>query len=151
MQLTPEQINLLGLPKGSTVTLSIEPPKPEKWEPKHVGSGYSVSSNLNVIANCNNPNTPAINLFPNPMLAENACNNITSYLRQLAWLRENDDGWCADWTNVSQTKYQIGYDHQENKWVVFSASGIQDIAGVYMSKSNADKLLDLLNSGIVEF
>jgi hypothetical protein len=151
MQLTPEQINLLGLPKGSIVTLSIEPPKPEKWEPKHIGNGYSVSSNLNVIANCNNSYTPAINLFPSPMSAGNACNNITSYLRQLAWLRENDDGWFAEWDNTNQLKYQVTYNHREKAWVRLYTTGLQDIAGVYMSKSNADKLLDLLNSGIVEF
>jgi hypothetical protein len=148
MQLTPEQINLLGLPKGSTVTLSIERP-PEKWEPKSVNYGYTFSSNFKIINSCHS--TPVISLFPSPMLAEDACNTITFYLRHLAWLRENDDEWVADWGNVSQTKYQIGYDHQENKWVVLSASGIQDIAGIYMSKPTAEKLVDLLNSGVVEF
>jgi hypothetical protein len=151
MQLTPEQINLLGLPKGSTVTLSIEPPKPEKWEPKHVGSGYSISSNLNVIAKCNNPDTPAINLFPSPGLAGNACNNITSYLRQLAWLRENDDGWVADWDNNGQVKYRILYDHVSKKWAIHQTYVNYAPSVIYMSKPTADKLVDLLNSGIVEF
>ena len=151
MQLTPEQINLLGLPKGSTVTLSIEPPKPEKWEPKYSIDGYFIASNLSIIPTSYNSNIPAINTFPSLMLAGNACNNITSYLRQLAWLRENDDGWFADWDNRDQLKYQVTYNHREKVWVRLYTTGLQDIAGVYMSKSNADKLLDLLNSGIVEF
>ena len=151
MQLTPEQINLLGLPKGSTVTLSIEPPKPEKWEPKHIGNGYSISSNLKVIANCNNSYTPAINLFPSPMLAEDARDTITSYLRHLAWLRENDDGWIADWDNDCQIKHRITYDRRSEKWVIQQAYVTYTLGVIYMSKPTAEKLVDLLNSGIVEF
>jgi hypothetical protein len=151
MQLTPEQINLLGLPKGSTVTLSIESPKPEKWKPKHVGSGYRISSSLNIIATCNHPDIPPINLFPSSMLAEDACNAITSYLRQLAWLRENGDGWFADWDNDCQIKHRITYDRRSEKWVIQQAYVTYTPGVIYMSKPTADKLVDLLNSGIVEF
>jgi hypothetical protein len=148
MQLTPEQINLLGLPKGSTVTLSIERP-PEKWEPKSVTYGYTFSSNFKVIASCYS--TPVISLFPSPMLAEDACNAITSYLRQLAWLRENDDGWVANWNNHNQIKCRVVYDHSTKEWNVFTGYKVFTPTAVYMSNSNADKLVDLLNSGIVEF
>jgi hypothetical protein len=148
MQLTPEQINLLGLPKGSTVTLSIERP-PEKWEPKSVNYGYTFSSNFKIINSCHS--TPVISLFPSPMLAEDACNAITSYLRQLAWLRENDDGWVADWDNHNQVKYRIVYDHSTKEWTAFTSYNITNPATVCMSGPNADKLVDLLNSGIVEF
>ena len=151
MQLTPEQINLLGLPKGSTVTLSIEPPKPEKWEPKHNTDGYFISSNLNIIATCYTSDIPAINTFPSPMLAKNACNTIISYLRQLAWLRENDDGWFADWSDYCQLKYRVVYNHSTEKWDVISSYETSTPNVIYMSKPNAYKLLELLNSGIVEF
>ena len=151
MQLTPEQITLLGLPKGSTVTLSIEPPKLEKWKPKHIGSGYRISSSLKVIATCNNPDIPPINLFPSYMLAANACNTITSYLRHLAWLRENDDGWVADWDNNGQVKYRILYDHISKKWAIHQTYVTYTPGVIYMSKPTAEKLVGLLNSGIVEF
>jgi hypothetical protein len=148
MQLTPEQIALLGLPKGSTVTLSIEPPKTKKWEPKSVNYGYTFSSNFKIINSCHS--TPVISLFPSPMLAEDACNAITSYLRQLAWLRENDDGWVDDWNNHNQIKHRITYDCIREKWVIQQAYVTYTPGVIYMSKPTAEKLVDLLNSGIVE-
>lgn len=149
MQLTPEQINLLGLPKGSTVTLSIESPKPEKWEPPITTKGFFINSKLEIGFDFRQSRSP--NVFPTLKSAESACDAITSYLRQLAWLRENDDGWFADWNNHHQTKYRITYNHCTKEWGILTGYKISIPGAIYMSKSNAEKLAALLNSGVVEF
>lgn len=85
--------------------------------------------------------------------AEAAAKQLRSYARHLAWLSENDDGWKANWADTRQAKYFVYLDRMpcENQYSLGSHDRYKFLNTIYMSKSNAIKLVGLLNSGQVEF
>lgn len=68
----------------------------------------------------------------------------------MAWLKENDDGWVANWNNIDQKKYFINYSSYEESWNKNFISTLKSPCVVYMSEENAIKLRDLINSGVVD-
>ena len=69
--------------------------------------------------------------------------------RQFQWLQENDDGWKADWSNHDQPKFYVYYRYDTKDWFINKTFKFKDLNTIYMSKLNAYKLTDLLNSGEV--
>jgi hypothetical protein len=68
--------------------------------------------------------------------------------RMRAWLRENDDGRVADWSDGEQRNWVVVFKHQTKEWAASCVHSLL-IGIIYMSKPNAEKLRDLLNSGEV--
>ncbi len=149
IQLTAEQFE--ALQSGQPIT--IEPPKPAitKWEP--AGGAYFICTSLDSTAKANS--TKIFRLagmeYQTQSQAEQAAKALRSYARQLAWLAENDDGWVADWNNSQQLKYYIYTAHSSNKITTYTNYTAQPFGIIYMSESNATKLAQLMNDGIVEF
>jgi hypothetical protein len=159
MILTKEQIKLLGLdlPEGSEVALDIKLPESKKWNPSPIEHGYyietvgAVDIYVQEVSGYHpNYQSDIGNLFKERNDAISAKNDIISYLRILAWLKENDDGWVADWNNIDQKKYFINYSYYEENWNKTFVSTLKSPCVVYMSEENAIKLCDLINSGIVD-
>ena len=145
IQLTAEQFE--ALQSGQPIT--IEPPKPAitKWEPR--GGSIQITSSLNVTGKWD-PTSAGME-YPNTDKANSAAKALRAYARQLAWLAENDDGWIADWSNSNQFKYFVYIAHSSNKVSIYKNFTAQSFGIVYMSESNATKLAQLMNNGIVEF
>ena len=145
IQLTAEQFQ--ALQSGQPIT--IEPPKPTitKWEPR--GGNIQITASLNVTGKWEP--TSAGMCYPNINKANSAAKALRSYARQLAWLAENDDGWVADWNDYKQNKYFVGYNHYHQKITRCNSYNTQFINTIYMSETNASKLAQLMNDGIVEF
>lgn len=139
IQLTAEQFK--ALQSGQSIT--IEPPKPAitKWEP--IGGNYAVSFSNNL--------AKAGFSYKTSSEADNAAKAIRSYARQLAWVSEHCDEWMADWSDEHQGKYFVTYSHECKKFQTTYCYQSQYINTVHMSKSNATKLAQLMNDGIVEF
>jgi hypothetical protein len=68
---------------------------------------------------------------------------------QTAYLKKNN--WVVDWDDDCQAKYRVAYDHRSGKWVMQQTYVTYNPGVTYMSKTTTEKLVDLLNSGIVEF
>ena len=147
--LTDKQMK--ALQSGQSIT--IEPPKPAivKWEPK--GGFYCVYGDLST----DYVKLPSNNYIKSGMTyktqsqAEQAARVLRSYARQLAWLAENDDGWVADWNNISSIKYYVSYNHTYRTWKICNNTSARALGNIYMSEDNAKKLCQLLNDEIVEF
>lgn len=152
IQLTAEQFE--ALQSGQPIT--IEPPKSAitKWEP--VGGHYCV---INYCLSAGYWDTApggaiaSVLSYKTQSQAEQAAKALRSYARQLAWLAENDDGWVADWNDSQQLKYYIYTAHSSssNKITTYTNFTDQSFGIIYMSESNATKLAQLMNDGIVEF
>ena len=150
IQLTAEQFQ--ALQSGQPIT--IEPPKPvipiAKWEP--IGGEFSISNSFSVLGIKTEDEVKKSGMkYKTKNQAENAAKALRSYARQLAWLAENDDGWVADWSDAYQGKYQIYIENNGNKINTHRNFIDRSIGIIYMSESNAIKLAQLMNDGIVEF
>ena len=152
IQLTAEQFE--ALQSGQPIT--IEPPKPAipiaKWEPiegNYCVVNYCLSAGYYNKAPSNAANSGLT--YKTKAQADSAAKAIRAYARQLAWLAENDDGWVADWSKAGQAKYFIYTGHISNKVTVYRNYTDQSFGIIYMSESNAIKLAQLMNDGIVEF
>ena len=150
IQLTAEQFQ--ALQSGQPIT--IEPPKPvipiAKWEP--IGGEFSISNSFSVLGIKTEDEVKKSGMkYKTKNQAENAAKALRSYARQLAWLAENDDGWVADWNDYKQNKYFVGYNHYHQKITRCNSYNTQFINTIYMSETNASKLAQLMNDGIVEF
>ena len=149
IQLTAEQFE--ALQSGQPIT--IEPPKPAitKWEP--AGGAYYICTSLSSVAKCKStkPFRLAGVEYQTRSRADSAAKQLRAYARQLAWLAENDDGWVADWNDSQQLKYYIYTAHSSNKITTYTNFTDQSFGIIYMSESNAIKLAQLMNDGIVEF
>lgn len=150
IQLTAEQFE--ALQSGQSIT--IEPPKSAitKWEP--IGGNFVISGSLDSsypIENKHNEYSASGLRYQTKSQADSAAKAIRAYARQLAWLAENDDGWIADWSNSNQVKYFVYIAHSSNKITVYRNFTDQSFGIIYMSESNATKLAQLMNDGIVEF
>jgi hypothetical protein len=62
------------------------------------------------------------------------------------YVRNNWDGWTADWNDNHQGKCYIYYNHKIEKWV-FSVTFMLKKNGIYMSENMAIKVIEMLNSG----
>ena len=152
IQLTAEQFE--ALQSGQPIT--IEPPKPAiqiaKWEP--IEGNYCV---VNYCLSADYYNKPPSNAaasgltYKTQSQADSAAKALRSYARQLAWLAENDDGWVADWSNSKQGKYFVYIEHSSNKIKLYRNVTDRSFGIIYMSQTNAEKLAQLMNDGIVEF
>lgn len=149
IQLTAEQFE--ALQSGQPIT--IEPPKSAitKWEPaggRHTLDFIEVRS---YEAFSNDKYRLAGVEYQTKYQANSAAKQLRAYARQLAWLAENDDGWIADWDNLEQSKYFVYIAYNSNKVNVCSNIIGKFFGTIYMSHSNATKLAQLMNDGIVEF
>ena len=150
IQLTAEQFE--ALQSGQPIT--IEPPKPTitKWKP--IEGNYCV---INYCLSADYYNKAPLNAVDSGLTyktqsqADSAAKQLRAYARQLAYLAENDDGWVADWSDKNQGKNFVMYSHECKKFITTIHYKTQNINTVYMSKSNATKLAQLMNDGIVEF
>lgn len=149
IQLTTEQFE--ALQSGQPIT--IEPPKPvvTKWEPKPGKFTIDLISLVGYEAQSNDKYRLAGAEYQTKSKADAAAKVIRSYARQLAWLAENDDGWIADWSNESQIKYFVIYSHECKEFQSVNCYQSQYVSNIFMSKTNATKLAQLMNDGIVEF
>ena len=150
IQLTAEQFE--ALQSGQPIT--IEPPKPAitKWEP--VGGHYCVINYCLSAGYWDTASGGAIASglsYKTQSQADSAAKAIRVYARQLAWLAENDDGWVADWNDSNQGKYFVYIEHSSNKIKQYRNYTDKSFGIIYMSESNATKLAQLMNDGIVEF
>ena len=149
IQLTAEQFE--ALQSGQPIT--IEPPKPAitKWEP--AGGEYTIKTALDDVVKCKSAKPfRLVGLeYQTKSQADSAAKALRSYARQLAWLAENDDGWVADWSNSNQGKYFVYIEHSSNKIKLYRNFTDQSFGIIYMSQTNAEKLAQLMNDGIVEF
>ena len=149
IQLTAEQFQ--ALQSGQPIT--IEPPKPviTKWEPK---PGKFIID-LIFLESHEMPSSKDYRLagveYPTKETGVSAAKKLRAYARQLAWLAENDDGWVADWSNDNQNKYYVYYDYKESNFKSSCYCHTQYTNTIFMSESNAEKLAQLMNDGIVEF
>ncbi len=151
IQLTAEQFE--ALQSGQPIT--IEPPKPAitKWEPKPGAFTIDLLSLVSYEAPSSNEYRLAGVEYQTRSQADSAAKQLRAYARQLAWLAENDDGWVADWNDSQQLKYYIYTAHSSNsnKITTYTNFTDQSFGIIYMSESNAIKLAQLMNDGIVEF
>lgn len=149
IQLTTEQFQ--ALQSGQPIT--IEPPKPAitKWEPKPGKFTIDLISLVPYEAASNDKYRLAGVEYQTKSQADNAAKAIRAYARQLAWVSEHCDGWVADWSNRDQNKYFVLYAHEGKKFQTTYCYQSQYINTVFMSESNAEKLAQLMNDGIVEF
>ena len=152
IQLTAEQFE--ALQSGQPIT--IEPPKPvisiAKWEPiegNYCVVNYCLSADYYNKAPSNAADSGLT--YKTKSQADSAAKAIRAYARQLAWLAENDDGWIADWNNYKQNKYFVSYNHYHQKITRCNSYNTQFINIIFMSETNASKLAQLMNDGIVEF
>lgn len=150
IQLTAEQFE--ALQSGQSIT--IEPPKPAitKWEP--VGGHYCVINyclSFSYWDTAPREATTSGLSYKTQSQADSAAKAIRTYARQLAWLAENDDGWIADWNDSQQLKYYVYIEHSSNKIKLYRNFIDQSFGIIYMSQTNAEKLAQLMNDGIVEF
>ena len=149
IQLTAVQFE--ALQSGQPIT--IEPPKPAitKWEPKP----GRFTADITTVKSYESTSTKEYQLagmeYQTQSQADSAAKQLRAYARQLAWLAENDDGWIADWSNSNQFKYFVYIAHSSNKVSIYKNFTAQSFGIVYMSESNATKLAQLMNNGIVEF
>jgi len=141
--LTEEQAQQLC--KGESITIS---PKPKQWEPK--GGEYCITTNGKVIKEASLPEFRKFGTERQTQEeAEDARDAMRVHNRLLAWVAENDKGWVADWEDATQTKYYIFHSYSPEKYGYYSTSQIKDLGTVYMSKSAAERLVKLLNEGVV--
>ena len=151
IQLTAEQFE--ALKSGQPIT--IEPPKATipiaKWEP--AGGEYTIKTALEDVVKCKSAKLfRLVGLeYQTQSQAGSAAKQLKAYARQLAWLAENDDGWVADWNDYKQNKYFVGYNHYHQKITRCNVYNTLFINTIYMSETNASKLAQLMNHGIVEF
>lgn len=148
IQLTDEQYS--ALMQGEPIT--IEPPKPEKWQPKY-GEWY-VSISGRVLKGRPFGTFPSFfgMEYQTEEQAVKARDAMRKHNRLLAWLSENDDGWVADWNDDRQGKYYIySVSTSRGKKYGFASDwDYKDLTRIYMSENNARKLVELLNDGTVE-
>lgn len=150
IQLTAEQFQ--ALQSGQPIT--IEPPKAAitKWEPiegNYCVVNYCLSAGYYDKAPSNAADSGLT--YKTQSQADSAAKAIRAYARQLAWLAENDDGWIADWNDSQQLKYYVYIEHSSNKIKLYRNFTDQSFGIIYMSQTNAEKLAQLMNDGIVEF
>lgn len=139
IQLTTAQFQ--ALQSGQSIT--IEPPKPAitKWEP--AGGRYIIYFGEDT--------AKAGIEYQTQAQASSAAKQLRSYARQLAWVSEHYDSWVADWSDNKQCKYYVYYSNGSKTYEVSHGTTAQLIGLIYMSHSNATKLAQLMNDGIVEF
>ena len=149
IQLTAEQFK--ALQSGQPIT--IEPPKPTitKWEPKPGVFTLRLAFGTSVISYSDDSYRLAGMEYQTKSQADSAAKQLRAYARQLAWLAENDDGWVADWNDYEQNKYFVNYNHYHKKMRRGNSYNTQFINTIFMSETNATKLAQLMNDGIVEF
>ena len=147
--LTDEQMKALQLGKSIT----IEPPKPTvtKWEPKPGTFTIELISLVGYEAQSNDMYRLAGAEYQTKSQANLAAKQLRAYARQLAWVSEHCDGWEADWSNENQNKYFVIYSHECKEFQSTNCYQSQYVNNIFMSKTNATKLAQLMNDGIVEF
>ncbi len=136
------------LQSGEPVT--IEPPKPKKWEPE--GGSYYVMTN-GVVDN-GLPSTDDTRLFgteyPTEELAQRASKVMRSHNRLLAYVLEHAPDWEADWSDTNQKKWRIIWNERGDKYQnIFNIRSLF-LGTVYMPAEVSRELVDKLNSGEVE-
>jgi hypothetical protein len=142
MQLTKEQVALLGLPEGSIVTLDIkEPPKP--WQPSLQGQYYI---DRDLVVKETNPLfigevESAYNLFESEYYAKLCALVLKKQLKLLQWLSENKDAAPKDCTIVQLVSGDYIY-------IIDSLRSRPFV--LHMSEVQAKKLCKLLNEGLYE-
>jgi hypothetical protein len=153
IELTKEQAEEFQATGSITLTMPEEKPKQcEPSSPKQDETFYYVAPNGNV---CKATFDHHINmlLYGNVYLSEAEAyadaETDRKRNRMRAWLRENDDGWVADWGDGEQSKWYVQVNHYGNKWVIYSIFRHESIGMVYMSSPKAEELCNLLNSGEV--
>lgn len=148
IQLTAEQFE--ALQSGQPIT--IEPPKPTitKWEPKP----GRFTADISELKSYESASVKTYQLagmeYQTQSQADSAAKQLRAYARQLAWLAENDDGWIADWSK-DQNKCYVVYSHEDAKFEIKGCYQSNHLSTIFMSESNATKLAQLMNDGIVEF
>jgi hypothetical protein len=142
MQLTKEQVALLGLPEGSIVTLDIkEPPKP--WQPSLHGR-YYIDRDLEVkeYPQLLAYQLIAENTFESKRYAEFCAKYLKSQLKVMQWIWENKSFGSKDcyiYEQANTGKYTYSIDGLRSK--PFTP---------YMSQEQAAKLCQLINDGLYE-
>ena len=124
-------------------------PAVNQWNPK--GGLWFVSYNGEVLDTheCTARDAAYGLHFETKEQAEELSVHIRKYARTFHWLKENDDGWQADWSDMGQYKYYMYFNTVSKTWRVTSIVYSQYPNTIYMSKPNANKLVELLNSGKV--
>ena len=106
--------------------------KPKQWEPR--GEFYALHHSL--------PTSTV-------EAAAKATTNIRTHNRLLAYVKEFDYFWEADWKNIHQEKGYVYYNYSSRRWS--AESWVSRCCGgtVYMSEECAKDLAAKLNSGEV--
>lgn len=87
--------------------------------------------------------------FNSKSYAEMVANEVYKLKAMYSWLEENDDGWKPDWEDEDQVKCRVAYSNNKNRYETITRYMVKDTIGVYMSKDNAHKLCELLNTGLM--
>lgn len=131
----------------------IDKQKPvQKWEPK--GGGWCIDLQDNNVYPQDFPEKTSCIAglsYSTREQAQHALKSIRAYARQLAWLAENDDGCVADWSSADQPKYYVVFNHDKGEYIYSYCWQGEILSSVTMSPQNAEKLVKLLNDGVVEF
>jgi hypothetical protein len=157
IELTEEQAE--EFQATGSITLTMPEEKPKQWEPKTPemdqiywfknGGGISVASDSWTRHETDLKRLVDGNVYLSGAAAKADTEADRKRNRLRAWLRENDDGWVADWNNDMQGKWVVVFKHQTKEWIAASFVNYAEVGLSYMSKPNAEKLQDLLNSGEV--
>ena len=125
-------------------------PKPKSvWNPKGGDLCFTRSGNVYITGA---PSEQELNFglySQTPEQARQLSFMVRVLARQFQWLQENQDGWVADWSNHDQIKFYVYYRYDTKDWFMGKTFKFKDINTVYMSHTNAKKLVELLNSGEV--
>jgi hypothetical protein len=142
MQLTKEQVALLGLPEGSVVTLDIkEPPKP--WQPSLRGK-FFIDRDLvvkEIHPYYTNEVKNVYNLFESEDYANLCVLALKKQLKLMQWLSENKDAAPKECTIVQLVSGDYSY-------IIDSLRSRPFV--LHMSEGQAKKLCKLLNEGLYE-
>jgi hypothetical protein len=63
------------------------------------------------------------------------------------FVKENDNGWIADWNDTFQVKANIFFSHFYNVWKYDCTQSMEFIGTTHMSEDCAKSLVYKLNSG----
>lgn len=147
--LTREQFN--ALQRGEAVT--IQPPKPKKWEP--AAGRYLVNASGTVISSAESrvkADSSAVIFgvtYKTRESADKARAAMRAHNRLLAYVAEFDPDFVPDWEDLRQSKYSVHKNHSDAVWAYFCNEFREHIGAVYMSEQCARGLVEKLNSGEV--
>ena len=149
IQLTEEQY--AALPEALQKALkdgpiSIEAPKPKKWEPK--GGDWTIHGNGDLLECADPEYTENGHAYDTKEAAEWAAAKIRKYARQLAYVHEHAPGYVVP--PIGEEAWFV-YENRVGDFFVSSDIHARDISTVYMPREVAQDLARKLNSGEVEF